>query len=53
LLSASCRHTDAQIAAELRTSVRTVGSHLVKIRDKTGCRRHSDLTRLSLTAGLV
>jgi DNA-binding CsgD family transcriptional regulator len=31
----------------------TVRSHLDRIRDKTGCRRRADLTRLALTAGLV
>jgi DNA-binding CsgD family transcriptional regulator len=46
-------HTDAQIAAQLYISVRTVRSHLDRIRDKTGCRRRADLTRLALTAGLV
>ena len=45
--------TDAQIAAELYISVRTVSSHLDRIRDKTGCRRRADLTRLALAAGLV
>ena len=45
--------TDAQIAAELFISVRTVGSHLDRIRDKTGCRRRADLTRLALSAGLI
>jgi DNA-binding CsgD family transcriptional regulator len=30
--------TNAQIAAEPYISVRTVGSHLARIRDKTGCR---------------
>ena len=45
--------TDAQIAAQLYISVRTVSSHLDRIRDKTGCRRRADLTRLALTAGLV
>jgi DNA-binding CsgD family transcriptional regulator len=45
--------TDAEIAARLFISVRTVGSHLDRIRDKTGCRRRADLTRLALTAGLV
>ena len=45
--------TDAQIAAELYISIRTVRSYLDRIRDKTGCRRRADLTRLALTAGLV
>jgi predicted ATPase/DNA-binding CsgD family transcriptional regulator len=45
--------TNAQIAAKLYISVRTVGSHLDRIRDKTGCRRRADLTRLALTTGLV
>jgi DNA-binding CsgD family transcriptional regulator len=45
--------TDAQIAAQLFISVRTVRSHLDRIRDKTGCRRRADLTRLALTVGLV
>ena len=45
--------TNAQIAAQLYISVRTVGSHLDRIRDKTGCRRRADLTRLALTEGLV
>jgi DNA-binding CsgD family transcriptional regulator len=46
-------HTDAQIAVRLSISVRTVSSHLDRIRDKTGCRRRADLTRLALSAGLV
>jgi predicted ATPase/DNA-binding CsgD family transcriptional regulator len=45
--------TDAQIAEQLYISVRTVRSHLDRIRDKTGCRRRADLTRLALTAGLI
>ena len=45
--------TDAQIASQLHISIRTVGSHLDRVRDKTGCRRRADLTRLALQAGLV
>ena len=45
--------TDTQIAAELYISPRTVRSHLDRIRDKSGCRRRADLTRLALQAGLV
>ena len=45
--------TNAQIAGQLFISVRTVGSHLDRIRDKTGCRRRADLTRLALQVGLV
>jgi len=45
--------TDAQIAEQLYISVRTVRSHLDRIRDKTGCRRRADLTRLALREGLI
>jgi DNA-binding CsgD family transcriptional regulator len=45
--------TDAQIASELYISISTIRSHLDRIRNKTGCRRRADLTRLALTAGLV
>ena len=45
--------TNAQIAAELFISIRTVSSHLDRIRDKTGCRRRADLTRLALSTGLL
>jgi len=45
--------TDAQIAAQLHISIRTVRSHLDRIRDKTGCRRRADLTRLALSADLT
>ncbi len=43
--------TDAQIAEELFISIRTVRSHLDRIRDKSGSRRRADLTRLALRAG--
>jgi len=46
-------HTDTQIAGQLYISVSTVRSHLERIRDKSGCRRRADLTRLALQAGLV
>ena len=45
--------TEAQIAEQLSISIRTVRSNLDRIRDKTGCRRRADLTRLALTMGLV
>jgi len=45
--------TNAQIAAQLYISIRTVTSHLDRIRDKTGHRRRADLTRLALSEGLV
>jgi predicted ATPase/DNA-binding CsgD family transcriptional regulator len=45
--------TNAQIADRLYISVRTVTSHLDRVRDKTGCRRRADLTRLALSEGLV
>ena len=45
--------TDAQIAAQLVISIRTVRSHLDRIRDKTGYRRRADLTRLALKEKLV
>ena len=45
--------TDADIAAQLHISIRTVRSHLDRIRDKTGCRRRADLTRLALAAGFL
>jgi DNA-binding CsgD family transcriptional regulator len=46
-------NTNAQIAARLHISVRTVASHLDRIRDKTGYRRRADLTRLALAENLI
>jgi predicted ATPase len=45
--------TAAQIAAELYISLSTVRSHLDRIRDKTGCRRRADLTRMALREAMV
>jgi DNA-binding CsgD family transcriptional regulator len=45
--------TDADTAAQLYISIRTVRSHLDRIRDETGCRRRADLTRLALSESLV
>ena len=45
--------TNAEIAAGLHISVRTVASHLDRIRDKTGHRRRADLTRLAIEENLV
>ncbi len=44
--------TDHQIAKALFISVATVRSHLDRIRDKTGCRRRPELTRLAVELGL-
>jgi hypothetical protein len=43
----------AYTTPQLYITVRTVSSHLDRIRDKTGCRRRADLTRLALSSGLV
>lgn len=44
--------TDDQVAGELFISVKTVHSHLDRIRDKTGLRRRAELTRLAVRLGL-
>lgn len=44
--------TDAEVASELYISVKTVHSHLDRIRDKTGVRRRAELTRLAVRLGL-
>jgi len=45
--------SDAQIAETLFISVRTVQSHLDRIRDKTDCRRRPDLVRYGLDHGIA
>lgn len=45
--------TDQDIAEQLTISVRTVHSHLDRIRDKTGSRRRADLTRFAIQRGIV
>jgi DNA-binding CsgD family transcriptional regulator len=45
--------TDAEIAEQLFISIRTVRTHLYRIRDKSGCRRRADLTRLALQEGII
>jgi DNA-binding CsgD family transcriptional regulator len=45
--------TDAEIAEQLVISVSTVRTHLDRIRDKSGCRRRADLTRLALQEGII
>jgi len=45
--------TDQDIAEQLSISVRTVHSHLDRIRDKTGSRRRADLTRLAIERGII
>lgn len=44
--------TDDQVARELFISVKTVHSHLDRIRDKSGLRRRAELTRLAVRLGL-
>jgi DNA-binding CsgD family transcriptional regulator len=45
--------TDEEIGARLFISTTTVRSHLDRIRDKTGCRRRPELTRLAVEQGIV
>ena len=40
-------------SGKLFISISTVRSHLDRIRDKSGCRRRADLTRLALSEDLV
>jgi len=43
---------DRDIADALRINLSTVRSHLDRIRDKTNCRRRSELTRYAISLGL-
>lgn len=45
--------TDEQIARAMTLSVRTVQSHLDRIRDKTGLRRRPELTRYAIQTGMM
>jgi predicted ATPase/DNA-binding CsgD family transcriptional regulator len=45
--------TDQQIGEKMFISIRTVRSHLDRIRDKTGRRRRAELTRLAVDTGLI
>jgi DNA-binding CsgD family transcriptional regulator len=45
--------SDQQIADALVLSVKTVHSHLDRIRDKTGCRRRAELVRFALDHGVA
>lgn len=45
--------TDQEVADRLIISVKTVHSHLESIRDKTGARRRSELTRAAIRLGLT
>lgn len=44
--------SDQQIADSLFISVKTVHSHLDRIRDKTGCRRRPEMIRFAIEQGL-
>ncbi len=44
--------TDTEIADQLTISVKTVHSHLDRIRDRSGLRRRAELTRLAIDLGL-
>lgn len=46
-------HSDQQIADQLVVSVKTVHSHLDRIRDKIGCRRRPEMIRYALDHGIA
>jgi two-component system response regulator NreC len=43
----------ADIADRLGISVKTVEVHVLKLKQRTGCRNTSDLTRAAIIAGLI
>ena len=45
--------TDAEVAAELGVRVRTVQSHLSRVRAKTGVRRRSELVTWAMRHGVL
>jgi DNA-binding CsgD family transcriptional regulator len=42
-----------EIAKRLDVSVKTVETHITKLKQRTGCRNASDLTRAAIIAGLI
>jgi DNA-binding NarL/FixJ family response regulator len=46
-------HTDNEIGAQLYLSPRTVQNHLTRVREKTGLRRRSELTRWAVEHALT
>ena len=46
-------HSDQQIAALLVVSVKTIHSHLDRIRDKSGCRRRPEMIRYAIDHGIA
>ena len=42
-----------EIAEALDVSVKTVEAHTAKLKQRTGCRNGSDLTRAAILAGLI
>ena len=44
---------DAEVAAELNVRVRTVQSHLARVRAKTGVRRRSELVTWAMRHGVL
>lgn len=46
-------HTDQQIADSMFLSIKTVHSHLERIRAKTDCRRRAELVRWAISQGLA